>query len=527
MTAHLVSKTEEIENIVIENIPGVMWFYTNRMGDIVNWSKSASVFTGFTETEIIGQNFRSLFDHFETSDNRRLQSLLEGTIEKVSFEHTLLSKSGISKWVKASLQLSSKKGNLQDKLMFFIQDITILKEQEKKIAFYKRQLKELHQKSQIELADYKHALDESSIVAITDQKGRIKHVNDNFCAISKYTKEELIGQDHRIINSSYHSKEFIRNLWVTIANGKIWRGEIRNQAKDGTIYWVETTIVPFLNEKGKPYQYLAIRNDITQRKATEEQLNKINGSLEVKIRERTFELTEALEREKSLNELKSTFVSVASHEFKTPLSTILSSIDLLDHYKHGNNIENQTKHIERIRNSIKNLTGILNDFLSLDKLEQGIQEVKFTEFDFADLIKDVLDEVDPASKRKQQIVTCTITKPFSVTQDSKILRNVLLNLVTNAIKYSPESKAIHIAVQAANNNVITTVKDQGYGIPAEAQKGIFSKFFRATNVTNIQGTGLGLNIVKKYMELINGSINFTSELNKGSEFTVQFPRYQN
>src|ERR1044072_7495089 len=129
-------------------------------------------------------------------------------------------------------------------------------------------------KSVRESSDYQYALDESSIIAITDQKGIIKHANENFCKISKYSREELIGQDHRIINSGYHPKQFIRNLWVTIANGKIWRGELKNMAKDGSYYWVDTTIIPFLNDQGKPYQYVAIRADITQRKETEEQLEK-------------------------------------------------------------------------------------------------------------------------------------------------------------------------------------------------------------------------------------------------------------
>lgn len=155
-----------------------------------------------------------------------------------------------------------------------------------------------------EITDYKYALDESSIIAITDQKGIIKNVNNNFCTISKYSREELIGQDHRIINSGYHSKEFIRNIWTTIANGKIWQGELKNKAKDGTIYWVDTTIVPFLDSEHKPFQYIAIRSDITERKNTELKIKKLHEELEQKVNDRTADLERNILQ---LNEFKHFF----------------------------------------------------------------------------------------------------------------------------------------------------------------------------------------------------------------------------
>jgi signal transduction histidine kinase len=334
----------------------------------------------------------------------------------------------------------------------------------------------------------------------------------------------LIGQDHRIINSGYHSKELIRNLWVTIANGKIWRGELRNRAKDGTIYWVDTTIVPFLNEQGKPYQYLAIRSDITQRKLAEEQLKKANEELETKVRERTLELTRALEREKELNEMKSRFVSIASHEFRTPLSAILSSTSLVEHYVNPEQEEKRRKHIDRIKSSVRNLTSILDDFLSLEKLEQGKVEAHNADFNLKEFIEDAIDEMDGMIKRKHQTIHYSYEGAEDVYQDKKILRNVLLNLLSNAVKYSPEGKDIYVTSILVSDKISISVKDEGIGIPIEAQKDLFEKFFRANNATNIQGTGLGLNIVKRYVELLDGSISFASKENEGTTFTVQFPR---
>lgn len=382
---------------------------------------------------------------------------------------------------------------------------------------------ELLQKNLNEFSYYKQALDEAAIVAITDQRGIILHVNDNFCHISKYSRQELIGQDHRIINSGYHSKEFIRNLWLTIANGKIWKGELKNKAKDGTAYWVDTTIVPFLNEQGKPYQYVAIRADITQRKNAENNLLKINEELEEKVKERTLELTGALAREIEMNELKSRFVSMASHEFRTPLTAILSSVALIEKYSHADDTDKRTRHVDRIKASVRNLTDILNDFLSLDKLEQGKIETNPEEFNLNDFLKECVEEMEGMLQKKEQQLLLNHQGDTMILQDKKILRNVMHNLLSNAIKYSPENKQIQVLSDVSNQLLSIAVKDDGIGIPEAEQKHLFDKFFRAKNAVNIQGTGLGLNIVKKYIELLDGQITVQSIPDGGTTFTIQLP----
>jgi signal transduction histidine kinase len=268
---------------------------------------------------------------------------------------------------------------------------------------------------------------------------------------------------------------------------KIWRGELKNRAKDGTYYWVDTTIVPFINEKGKPYQYLAIRSDITQRKLAEEQIIRINQNLEKKIKERTFELTEALEREKEVSDMKSRFVSMASHEFRTPLSAILSSTSLVDHYKDPEQSEKRHKHIERIRSSVRNLTDILDDFLSLDKLEQSKVDVNNTHFDLHKLVEDVTEETSGMMKKKNQRVNVLHDGQGEIVQDKKIVRNILLNLLSNAIKYSPEDGEIIIRTASKNNKVSYRSRTKELGFPQKHKRILFSKFFRARNASKYPG----------------------------------------
>ena len=253
-----------------------------------------------------------------------------------------------------------------------------------------------------------------------------------------------------------------------------------------------------------------------------ETIKKQNLELEDKVNERTLELITSLEREKKLNDLKSLFVSMASHEFRTPLSAILSSISLIESYTKEEQADKRKKHIERIKSSVKNLVDILNDFLSLEKVEQGNVEVINEEFNLHAFAEDIIEEVHGILKPGQKI-NLLYTGKKEVTQDQKILKNVLLNLLSNAIKYSKEGKEVHFSI-GSSDEISIEISDEGIGIPEEEQENIFSKFFRAKNAAGIQGTGLGLNIVKKYVELLDGNIHFRSKHNAGTTFIINLPQ---
>ena len=280
---------------------------------------------------------------------------------------------------------------------------------------------------------------------------------------------------------------------------------------DGTHFWAN--IFAKINHDRTEMQAVLI--DVTDSKRTHEELEGL-------VEERTLELTSTLEREKELNELKSRFVSTASHEFRTPLSAILSSVSILEMYNKEEQAEKRKKHLDRIKSSVDNLVDILNDFLSLDKLEQGKFEIAEERFNLREFAIDIIEEIQGMLKRGQNIDFVFKGKK-EITKDKKILRNVLLNLLSNAIKYSGENKMIELNIEVNKKGVIIKVKDNGIGIPADEQKNLFEKFYRATNAVNIQGTGLGLNIVKKYVELLGGIINFVSKPNHGTTFKIEFP----
>jgi PAS domain S-box-containing protein len=296
---------------------------------------------------------------------------------------------------------------------------------------------------------------------------------------------------------------------------------------------------------------MAFVSDITERKRAEEALKKSEeqlllyaSELEKKVQARTEDLNstinalekevyvrkraedearKALERERELNELKSKFVSIASHEFRTPLSTVLSSAALIEKYNERKEKEKVTKHVQRIKSSVNHLTSILNDFLSLGKLEEGKIDLVNEPFSVPDFMTEVEEEIASTLKPGQKLAIDWRDMPREIYSDVRILRNILFNLISNASKYSEAGTTIFITCKNEGSNLAFIIRDEGIGIPEEDQKHLFARFFRASNAGNIQGTGLGLNIVRRYVELLGGSISFASEYGKGSIFTVLIP----
>ncbi len=319
--------------------------------------------------------------------------------------------------------------------------------------------------------------------------------------------------------------------------------------KDGSEFPVEVSLS--YKQIQNDFLVVAFIIDITERKraeealkSSEEQLLIYAAELERKVQARTEALNKsvhelekevdvrkkaeeeariALIKERELNELKSKFVSIASHEFRTPLSTIMSSASLVSQYLEKGDFEKIDKHTLRIKSNVNHLTAILNDFLSLGKLEEGRIEINRETFVLDEFLKEIQEELKPSLKDGQQILLECTPRGQEVTTDPRIIRNSLFNLLSNAIKYSNVNKKIYLSSDVKDGHVTISVRDEGIGIPEEDKRHMFDRFFRASNATNIQGTGLGLNIVKRYIELLEGTISFDSEYGKGSTFTISFP----
>ena len=412
------------------------------------------------------------------------------------------------------------------------------------------------------------------IFVVIEKNHSVTLINQNGCQILGYPEQLILEENWFEKFVAEGSRESSKKVFADMMDGKIssvvpFENEIvTSKGELRVISWKYSII---RDERARPVALLSSGEDITEKKAQEaaiekanaalknysDEILKMNAELELRVKSRTEELASvitkleatnselaieikerkqaellleknreelrmALEKEKDLSELKSRFVTMASHEFRTPLSTILSSASLIGRYQDPENSDKRIKHIDRIKSSVNNLTSILNDFLSLGKLEEGKVTTAPVLFDVKEFATELVNEMKEMARPGQQI-SYTHKGTTAAELDKNLTRNICLNLISNAIKYSDDGKKIHFTTSIESNRLTIVVADEGMGIPKEDQQHLFERFFRANNVSNIQGTGLGLNIVKKYVDLMHGQIEFTSEYGKGTTFTVHLP----
>ena len=596
---------------------------TDQKGIIKHANENFCKISKYTKEELIGQDHRIINSGYHSKEfiKNLWTTIANGKIWKGELRNK--AKDGTIYWVDTTIIPFLDEKGKPYQYVAIRSDIT-----ERKLA------EENLQASLKEIADYKFALNESSIVAITDQRGIIKHANENFCKISKYTKEELIGQDHRIINSGYHPKEFIKDLWTTIANGEIWKGELRNKAKDGTIYWVDTTIVPFLDEKRKPYQYVAIRADITERKLAEERLIKsekiyktiasgIPGSViclldhdyrylliegdmveklgyskrdllgkkaeealppdvfaavvndfrrafsgEIVVRESNsngydtisrfiplkdekdfvyaimtvaIDVTklknaqrEIIELNRNLEEnvIKRTeelqvanremeaFSYSVSHDLRAPLRGIIGFASILEE-DYGNILDDEGKRITSvIKNNTMKMGRLIDDLLAFSRM--GRHDITKTIFNTKKMVDEVIEEIKPKNGTKVEWIIHPLPK---INGDINTIRQVWINLISNAIKYSAnkEKQRIEIGFNDRGRQFVFYVKDNGVGFDQKYKDKLFKVFQRLHSAEEFEGTGVGLALVEKIVSKHGGKVWAEGRTDEGACFYFSIP----
>lgn len=373
-----------------------------------------------------------------------------------------------------------------------------------------------------------------------DQRGKIESLNPAALKLFGYAIEEVVGQNISVLmpepDKGAHDG-YLEHYKQTGEKHIIGTGrEVRGLRKDGSTFPFRLAVSEVQYEDRKIYT--GFIHDLSREKEAEERLREYATELENLVDERTKSLKKtvtalreakeevslSLEKEKELNQLKSRFVSMASHEFRTPLSSVQLSSSLIEKYAQPFQNKHIEKHVQKIKNAVGNLTTILNDFLSLERLEAGRVEPAFQEFDLVKLAEEITEEMQMIAKQDQNIIYQHTGLQSVVALDLNLLKNCMINLINNAIKYSGEHTFIEFNTEINDKQCIVTIKDNGIGIPDTDQKHLFQPFFRAHNTGNIPGTGLGLNIVLRYAGLMRGELQFESKINQGTTFILSFNR---
>lgn len=429
-----------------------------------------------------------------------------------------------------------------DKSKYFI--CTILNEDES----VKASLKQKRDQQRLEVLFQNSTIG----ILVVDQVGVITLINSFAEKQFGYNAGEVLGKKIEILiphhlsaKHTHHREDFLKKPQSRPMGIGL---DLKGLKKDGTQFPVEISLSRFDSDGG--YSVVAFINDITLRKQHEEDLlrqkselekssaaiKELNTQLERKVEERTLvlretlahlemskeEISDALKKEKELGDLKSRFVSMASHEFRTPLATVLSSASLIAKYVATEDHEKRMKHVVRIQDNVRNLTDILEDFLSLGKIEEGLIHVKTDVIDLPAFIKNICNDLKEVNHLTQQLKV-NHKGQMEFATDQHLLKNILINLLTNAIKFSAADGVIEIRSSISKSGATIEIKDFGIGISNDDQKHLFDRFFRGRNALNIKGTGLGLHIVSKYVSLLSGKISFSSVLNEGTTFKINLP----
>ncbi|MDP4087553.1 MAG: PAS domain S-box protein, partial [Bacillota bacterium] len=452
---------------------------TDQFGTILYVNDKFEEISKFKREEILGQNHRILNSgyHPKVFFKNMWQTIGEGHVWKGEICNR--AKDGTIYWVDTTVVPFLNEKGKPYQYIAIRTDISNLKKAEEDL---KQTLKEN--------IDIKFALDHSSIVTFTDANGLITSVNDKFCEISKYSREEIIGKNHRVLNSGLHSKAVFKGLWETITAGKIWKGELRNLAKDGAHYWVDTTIIPFLNEEGKPYQFLSIRNDITERKQTQE----------------------FLQRQEKLAAVGQLAAGVA-HEIRNPLTSMKGYTEFLQlDEKDPERIE----FLNIILDEIERVNTIVDDFMVLAKP----RAVELEEKNVIPVLKHVISLLEFEAKKKNvRLHFDYFEEIIQIECDEGRLKQVFLNFIKNGIEAMPNGGDLNVRTFIQDHNVQISIQDTGVGIPKEKLTKLGEPFY----TTKKNGNGLGLMVSFKIIESHNGKVFVESELNKGTTFNILLP----
>tara|TARA_R110002074_G_scaffold373069_2_gene548843 strand:- start:104203 stop:106554 length:2352 start_codon:yes stop_codon:yes gene_type:complete len=470
----------------------------NVQGNIEVFDSSAERIFGYGAAEMIGQNFKMLMPtaYHSWHDDNLERCLTKSEAHVIGRRREVVGRRKDGSTFPMDIAISKIKSDHEPHFIGIVRDIS------------RRNQAELQEaENQKELIDFKAALDQHAIVATTDADGLITYVNDKFCMISKYAREELIGQNHRIINSGYHPKTFFAELWATISNGHVWKGEIKNLAKDGAFYWVNTTIIPFIDRNGQPIQYIAIRTDITERKQIE------------------MELISAHDTAHQANLAKDSFLATMSHEIRTPLGGMMGMLELLG-YTPLNVDQRDT--LQSAIDSGQSLLRIVNDILDWSKIEAGELGISPQPTSLTQILVDVVNTYARVASANSLILEQHIDTRLSQAHivDPLRLSQVLNNFVSNALKFTQkglvEVRADLLDSQDGTERVRFSVKDTGAGIKKGIQKRLFQSYQQADADTarRYGGTGLGLAICRKLADLMNGQLELESTLGMGSTFSI-------